>query len=467
MIQLRSYQRLAVDFLLTTPKAALFADMGLGKTLASLVVADLLLALGEVTKILVIAPKRVAITTWPDEVQKWPGLRHLELSILLGPKATRWEAMASRAPIHVINFDNLPWLFKTLGKAWDYDMVIVDESSKVKDYGSVRFAGKPNRKVRNEDGSITKTPGHPGLKWASERTPRWVNLTGTPAPNGVMDLWSQVYLLDGGARLGSTITSYRERWFSKGYDGFTWTPKPGAADEIAERIKDICLTIKAKDYLDLPPMVETFVRVPLPDSIKEIYRKLAKDFFIRLEGGEVSAANAAVLSGKLLQAGNGFLYTETGYEVLHDAKIDALEELVEEMDGKPLLVVYHFQADLARLQARFPQAVPFGDDPTIVGRFNRGEIPILLTHPKSAGHGLNLQEACNHAVFYSVDWDLESHQQVIERIGPTRQFQAGKDNPVFIHYLLAEGTLDQVVFDRITSKATVQDALKSAMQNFV
>lgn len=464
IFQPRAYQARAIAHVLKNPRAALWMEMGLGKTAVTLSVIDTLISLDEVRKVLIVAPLRVARSTWKQEAEKWEDFQHLapQMALVIGTAKERTAALHSGLPIHVINYDNLPWLFKTVGKEWDYDFVVLDESTRIKSPRSVWFKGKPTRKVRETDGKISRIPGHPGLKWASEHTARWLNLTGTPAPNGLLDLWSQTYVLDHGQRLGARYSDYRERWFESDYMGYTWTPKRGAHAAIIERMQDICLTLKASDYLDLPPIIENIIDVPLPADVMIKYRTLQREFFLELEQDAVQVANAATLSGVLLQATSGFLYTDSGHEELHTAKLDALADLVEDI-GSPVLVAYHFKQDLARIMNRLPQARVLDADPQTVVDWNAGKIPVLLAHPRSAGHGLNLQHGGHHLVFYGLDWDLEAHQQIIERIGPTRQYQAGLDRPCHVHYLVSPGTIDVAVLKRLRTKATVQDVLKDAM----
>lgn len=461
----RDYQQAAVAHLLRHPKAGLAAGMGTGKSAVTLTTINRLRLVEDVCPVLILAPKRVCITTWPDEVAKWDDFRHLKISVVVGTEEERYAALTPGAHLYVMNYENVPWLLKQQATAWPYRMVVADESTKLKAHDAVWFKGKPGYKEVMPDGRMVRVPPKPGLAHMARITPRWINLSGTPAPNGLQDLWSQTYLLDQGERLGHNITAFRDRWFRRDRTGFKYEPLPHAEPEIHAALKDLWLTIKAEDYLDLPPLVENVVRAPLPEPVMRAYRQMQKTFLMHLRDGTVEAANAAVLSGKLLQAANGAMYhDDQTWEEIHAAKIQALEDVIEEAAGAPVLVAYQFKSDLARLQAHFKTARVLDANPQTLLDWNAGRIPVLLAHPASAGHGLNLQDGGCILAFFGLTWNLEHHDQIIERIGPTRQVQAGHPRTVFVHYIVAPGTVDELVMKRIKTKKSVQDIFLEAMK---
>lgn len=442
--QPRDYQHAMTGALLAHPRFNLWAGMGTGKTVATLTAIDTLLALGEVNQVLVVAPLRVASSTWPDELAKWDHLTDIRMQVVVGTPAQRMAALAAEGNVHVINYENIPWLVEVLGKGhWPFDMVVADEATKLK---SFRLNG---------GGSRVKALA----KAANGKTVRWVNLTGTPASNGLIDLWGQQWFVDKGEALGRSFGMFRDRWFTTGYDGYSVKLTPYGEREITERMKPSSLTIEAGDYLDLPDLVSNIIGVVLTPTAMKQYKAMEQEMFVELDGEEVEAFNAASKTIKCLQMASGALYIEEGYSVLHDAKLDALEDVVEEANGEPVLVAYHFKSDLDRLKKRFKSAVVLDKDPETIRRWNRGEIPILLAHPASAGHGLNLQDGGRILVFFSHWWSLEEYSQIIERIGPTRQLQAGHPRTVYVHHLVAKGTLDEAVIAARDGKVSVQKAL--------
>ena len=459
----RPYQKQGMRWLYDRPKSALWAQPGMGKTAITLTVFAKLLLDGQAKRGLIVAPKRVLDTdVWGNETRKWDHLAVLNVTPIVGSPKDRAAIIASGAALCAINYELLPWLVETYYATWPWDTLIFDESTKLKRYNGVWFRGRPRKK--DDDGAVVRE-ATPGLMHVTPKTRRVWNLTGTPAPNNVGDLWSQTYLLDGGARLGINITRFRQRYMRATRVEHVWEPRPGAEAEVAEALKDLCLTLKAADHLDLPPLVQNVIPVAMPSAAHRTYRTLEREFFVQVQGKTVEAVNAAVLSGKLLQYANGFLYTEgnEAWEDIHDAKLDALEDFMEEADG-PVVVCYKYKADLARLGKRFPDAVVFAGR-TEVERFSRGQIRMLLLHPGSAGHGIDgLQNHCNTLVWYGLTWSLEEHDQVIERIGPTRQVSAGKTNPVFIHYLATQRTVDDLVLERLIEKKSVQEILLNAMR---
>ena len=465
----RSYQALGIEHLLECPKAGLWAQPGMGKTSIVGSTVGSLYTLGALHRVLVLVPKRVLDTEgWSREFAKWDHLSSLEVANITGTPDERRALIAHGHTVQVINYELIPWLLKEYYRTWPWDTLVVDESTKLKDYAGVWFRGKPKRKQELPDGSIVQLPAEPGIKDAAKKCTRVWALSGTPAPNGVADLWPQIYLLDQGRRLGVNITQFRSRWMHLGRDGFSWKSLPGADVDVGNRVRDICLTLQARDYLDLPEVVQNVVDVRMPAKNLEEYRRLQKAFFLEIakDGRIIEAANAAVLSGKLLQFANGFLYTEgnTEWEDIHDAKLAALQDLVEEA-ARPVIVCYKYRADVTRICNRFPQAVVFDGQSRTIEAFQRGDIPILLLQPASAGHGIDgLQDGTDTIIWYGLTWSLEEHDQALERIGPTRQLQSGHPRPVFCHYIATQGTVDKLVLQRLINKKTVQEILLEAMR---
>jgi SNF2 family DNA or RNA helicase len=452
-VTLREYQQIMLEHACTHPRAALWAGMGLGKTLTSLVYIDALQAAEVDGPALVLAPKRVAVDTWPSEAKRW-GFG--EVTPIVGDAGARARALAKDTPVHALNYENIPWLVDHLGaKVSRYKIVVSDEASKLKGF-RLRHGGKRTR----------------ALNTFVHKVPHFLELTGTPAPNGLKDLWGQMWFLDRGERLGRTYSAFQERWFRTGYNGFDLVPLPHAFDEITARCRDLCLTINAADWFDLDDIIVSNVYVDLPPKVRPLYRELEKEMFAALEGRDVTAVNAAAKSSKLLQIANGAVYLdplaeERGileWKEVHDAKLQALESIVEEQAGAPLLVAYHFKSDLARLRVSFPHGRTLDDSDAEVERWNAGRTELLFVHPASAGHGLNLQHGGNAIAFFGNWWNLEERLQVIERIGPTRQAQSGYKRPVFQYNIITRDTVDELVVDRVGSKKTVQDALLDYMR---
>ena len=391
-----------------------------------------------------VAPLRVAEDTWTKESAKWDHLRGLRVVRVLGSQAQRIRALETDADIYCINRENIPWLVKYYGTEWPFDGVVLDELSSFKSPSSKRF--KAMRKVR------------PLIKHI-------VGLTGTPSPNGLIDLWAQIYLLDQGKRLGRTLTEYRNRYFNpgrrNGYVVYDWVPKDGAEDEIYRRISDICISMKACDYLKLPERVDVVRTVKLDNEAQTAYTEMEKEAVLALGPNEiVDAGTAAVVSGKLLQIANGAVYDENGKtHIIHKSKLDTLEDVIEAVNGRPVLVFYAYQHDLERIMQRFPQARKL-EGSAEIDAWNRGEIPILLAHPAGAGHGLNLQAGGNHIVWFGLTWSLELYQQANARI----YRQGVKGERVTITHLVAEGTIDEDVMRVLDGKATRQDALLEAVK---
>ena len=391
-----------------------------------------------------VAPLRVAEDTWTKESAQWDHLQGLRVVRVLGSQAQRICALETDADIYCINRENIPWLVKYYGTDWPFDGVVLDELSSFKSPSSKRF--KAMRKVR------------PLIKHI-------VGLTGTPSPNGLIDLWAQIYLLDQGKRLGRTLTEYRNRYFNpgrrNGYVVYDWVPKDGAEDEIYRRISDICISMKACDYLKLPERVDVVRTVKLDDEAQTAYTEMEKEAVLELGPNEiVDAGTAAVVSGKLLQIANGAVYDENGKtHIIHESKLDTLEDVIEAVNGRPVLVFYAYQHDLERIMQRFPQARKL-EGSAEIDAWNRGEIPILLAHPAGAGHGLNLQAGGNHIVWFGLTWSLELYQQANARI----YRQGVKGERVTITHLVTEGTIDEDVMRVLDGKATRQDALLEAVK---
>lgn len=438
---LHEYQNHAVEFLKHVPFCALWIDMGLGKSVSSLTGLVDMFNEFEIGKVLIIAPKRVSIDTWPEQIEQWEHTKHLTYTVLAGlPPKQREAALIDGSDIHILNRENVPWLVKQWGQRWPYDTVVIDESSSFKSSKSQRF--KALKKVRG-------------------KMNRMIQLTGTPSSNGLLDLWSQVYLLDQGERLGKTFTAYKEKYFTCDYMGYNFTPKPGAEKEIHAKLKDICLTLSAKDYLDLPERIDNMIGLDLTTKQRQQYKTLEKEFLLQLEEETVTAFNAATLSGKLLQFANGALYIDDqrNWEEVHTAKLDALEEIFNESNGNPILVAYNYKSDLARLKNRFFNAEAIGDNKDTIKRWNKGEIRMLLAHPASAGHGLNLQQGGHVAVWFGLNWSLELYLQFNARLD-----RQGQTKPVIIHHLVIRDSIDETVLRALETKNTTQQSLLNALK---
>ncbi len=447
----RDYQGAIVRHIIENPRCALWAGMGTGKTASTLTALEDLDLIEVVYPALVIAPLRVAESVWPDEVGKWDHLRHLRVSLIVGNVQERLQALRQPAEIYSINYENLPWLVEHLGEAWRFRTVIADESTKLKGF-RLREGAQRARVL----GSV-----------AHVKVERFIELTGTPAPNGLADLWGQMHFLDKGARLGRTHSGFTDRWFRLKYDGYGLEPLPHAQGEIQARLADLCLTITAADYLDLPPLIENEIKVDLPPSARRIYRAMEKAMFAQIEGHDVEAFNAAAKTNKCLQLANGAAYVDDAgtWKEVHDAKLAALEDIVEEAAGAPVLVAYQFRSDLARILKRFGRAARHLDkNPQTLRDWNVGKTPLLVAHPASAGHGLNLQDGGNILAYFSSGWNLEEDQQILERIGPTRQAQAGHNREVYVHRIVARDTVDELVAVRRQTKADVQKILLDYMK---
>jgi SNF2 family DNA or RNA helicase len=448
-LQLRPYQQLAIEFLDAHKRCNLYAGMGLGKTVTTLTH----LAKSAELPALVIAPLRVARSVWPEEVAQWPHLARLTVQPVLGTSDERRAALKKRADIYTINYDNIPWLTTLCDSSWPFRTVVADESTRLKGF-------RLNQGTKRASALA---------QVAHARVKNWINLTGLPAPNGLMDLWGQQWFVDGGLALGRSFTAFRNRWFypsPRGGQWVDWLPLPNAQREIEARMRATTMAIDARDWFDLKEPIVEDIWVELPPGARAKYRQMADDFFTQLEHGLVQAPNAAVKSGKLLQLANGAAYHEDGsWSWVHDEKIEAVRSIVEEAAGAPVLVAYQFRSDLERLRKAFPRSrVLDRADKTAEADWNAGRIGVLFAHPKSAGHGLNLQHGGNILVYFGQDWNLEDYDQILERIGPTRQMQSGYDRNVFVYHVLARNTLDAAVRARRDAKTSVMETLLAAMK---
>ncbi|MGD9678412.1 MAG: SNF2-related protein [Vulcanibacillus sp.] len=437
------YQRYAIQKIIDTPAAGLFLEMGLGKTVITLTALEQLkYNYFDANKVLIIAPLRVAEDTWSRESQKWDHLKNLSISKILGDRRMREKALKANADLHIINRENVPWLVSVTGKDWPFDTVIIDELSSFKSSSSKRF--RALRRVR------------PFIN-------RIIGLTGTPTPNGLLDLWAQVYLLDQGERLGGTITGYRNRYFSpgarSGYIVYDWEQKEEAEKNIYEKISDICISMKAEDWLEMPERIDRIVPVRLNEKARMQYQKLERDLLLPMADADIVANTAAVLSNKLLQMANGAVYDEKrGVCEIHEAKLDALEDIIEAANGNPVLVFYAYKHDLDRIKNRFKQTrtLENGSD---IAEWNAGKIELAVVHPASAGHGLNLQDGGSVIVWFGLTWSLELYQQAIARL-----HRQGQKRSVIIHHLITEDTLDEGVMKALEGKAVTQEALMQAVK---
>ncbi|UUS56295.1 DEAD/DEAH box helicase [Acinetobacter sp. YH16040_T] len=451
----RPYQHAIIEHILDNPRCGVFAGMGMGKTSSTLTALEILEVL-EPGPALVIAPLRVAASTWPDEAKKWQHLEKLKVVAIIGTPKGREAALRQKAHVYTINYENLPWLVEYLGSNWKFSKVVADESTKLKGF-------------RVSQGSKrAKALG----KVAHKYVERFIELTGTPAPNGLKDLWGQTWFLDRGQRLGTSFNAFTSRWFRSiqvGADrnAIQLVPYDHSQSEIQGKLKDICISLEAKDHFDIDEPIVNVIEIELKGKARTVYDEMENEMFIELsESVEVEAFNAASKTMKCLQIASGALYTDENgaWETIHDLKIQALESIIEEAAGMPVLVSYHWKSDLERLLKAFPQGKQLDKSPKTISDWNKGKIPVMFAHPQSAGHGLNLQDGGNILVFFSHWWNLEEFQQIIERIGPTRQAQAGHDRPVFIHHIVAKDTMDSVVMQRRDSKREVQDLLMEAMK---
>jgi len=442
------YQAYAIDYIETHPIATVFLDMGLGKTSITLTaIRNLLFDSFEVYRVLVIAPLRVARDTWTAEADKWDHLQDLICSVAVGNEAQRRAALLRPADVYIINRENVQWLIEESGINLDIDMIVIDELSSFKNHNTKRF--RSLLKIR-------------------PKVSRIVGLTGTPTPNGLMDLWAQFRILDRGERLGRFITKYRADYFMpdkrNGQIIYSYKPLPYAEEAIYRKISDITISMKSTDHLKMPELISSEYTVQLSDEELSHYEELKQELVLTLSNGEITAANAAALSGKLSQMANGAIYDDNGEVVhMHDRKLDALEDIIEAANGKPILVAYWFKHDLTRITERLKKLhIPFSclDDSTSIRRWNAGEIPVALIHPASAGHGLNLQSGGSTLVWFGVTWSLELYQQTVARLW--RQGQTSQT--VVVQHIVTKATIDNRIMKALSLKEHTQTALIDAVK---
>lgn len=437
------YQQAGIEAILEKPGVALWMEMGLGKTVVTLTAIDqLLYDRLEIRRVLIIAPRKVAEATWQDEAAKWEHLRHLRLSTVLGSEKQRLAALAVPADIYIINRENTAWLVQTLGRKWDFDMVVLDEASSFKNHAAQRFKA---------------------LKAVRPRIHKLVELTGTPSPNGLLDLWAQVWLLDQGQRLGRYITHYRQQYFWP--TQYSYEPKAEAAEAIHTAIRDIVLSFKAADHLTLPEKITEDIPVVLDETARDLYKTLEREYLLNVDGEAITAQQAASLTGKLLQLCNGSLYDETGaVHPLHRCKLDAFDELIDALDGQSALVFYNFRFDeeqlteLLKTRHKGLRTAVLRSDAE-ARAWNAGELDVLLAQPASCAYGLNLQQGGHHLVWYSLPWSLELYAQ-----GEARLYRQGQTQSVIVHRLIVKGGADALVAKALTRKDTDQNALMQAVK---
>ena len=438
---LHPYQEKAVQFVKDNPKAALWIDMGLGKTVSTLTALAELKRDNQISKTLIVAPLRVATHTWPTEIATWSHI-DMRYTVIAGKSAAkRSEALDEDTDLHIINRENIPWLVEQFGQRWPYDCVVIDESSSFKSHTSKRW-----KSMRKVIGKIR----------------RMIQLTGTPAPNALLELWPQMYLLDKGERLENSRGKFLSKYCTLvGNPQWNqWAVKPDRADAIHKAVSDVVLRMKADDYINLPERIDINVPVVLPPKARKTYEDMKRDFLVAYDGGEILSVNAAVQINKLLQISNGNLYTEDGdFLNIHSAKLDALREIVDSTN-EPLLVAYSYKSDLEILMREFPDAVVIDNDNAVLDRWNNGDIPILLAHPASAGHGLNLQKGGSLIVWYGLSWSLELYQQFNARL-----HRQGQTKPVRVLHILAENTADNAVLTVLAEKEGVQDKLLRVVEH--
>ncbi|MDW4523730.1 DEAD/DEAH box helicase [Staphylococcus saprophyticus] len=439
------YQAYAIDKIINNKKFGLFLDMGLGKTVSTLTAIEKLkYDYLEVDKVLVIAPKRVAEDTWAQEIEKWYHLSHLIVSLVLGTSKQRTEALAKDADIYVTNKENTKWICEKYRKDWPFDMLVIDELSTFKSSKSQRF------KI---------------LKKQMPLVDRFVGLTGTPAPNNLIDIWSQIYLIDGGERLGKSMTKFRQNFFYPTHQltehVFNWELKDGAKDEIYDKISDVTVSMESKDYLEMPERIDNVQEVKLSKKERAIYDQLKEDMVIEDEtdaNKDIEALTSATLTQKLLQLSNGAVYTSDGtYKPIHDKKLERLDEIIEEAQGKPILLFYSFKHDKERILERYDFAEELKGD--YMERWNNGDIKLLIAHPASAGHGINLQYGGSIAVWFGLTWSLEQYEQANARL-----FRQGQTETTVIHHIMTENSVDQDVYKGLQNKQLGQNALMQAVK---
>ena len=438
------YQQYAIDYIIRNKESGIFLDMGLGKTVITLTaIEELMYNSFEVKRVLVVAPLRVARDTWSGECDKWDHLKHIKMSLILGDERERIRAINRNADIYVINRENLAWLIDHYGKSFPYDMVVLDELSSFKDPSSKRF-----RKMKS----------------VRQFVKRIVGLTGTPAPNGLLDLWPQIYLLDMGKRLGRYISAYRNEYFvpdkRNGQVIYSYKPRPYAEREIYKKINDLCVSMKAADYIKMPDRVDNFIEVKMSDNEKRLYDRLERDTLLPFSDGDIDAVNAAALATKLLQMANGAVYDENKIvKHIHNKKLEALEDLYEAANGKPVLIFYMYKHDRDRIKALIGQDARELDSARDIADWNAGRINAAIAHPASTGHGLNLQSGGSTIIWFGLTWSLELYQQANARL-----WRQGQKETVIVHHLVTKDTIDEQVMKVLQKKEKGQSALMNAVK---
>jgi SNF2 family DNA or RNA helicase len=456
----REYQHIMMDHMTKNLRCAVWAGMGLGKSAGVLGTLDSLSLIEDIYPALILAPLRVARSTWKNECKKWQEFSHIGVSPVVGDSSQRIAALRQSADIFCVNYENIPWLVKQLDGKWPFHTIVADESTKLKNTRIMQGGTRSG-----------------ALRTHAFTSKRFIELTGTPSPNGLKDLWGQVYLLDGGCRLGRTFEAFKQRWFRKSWTSeYGIEPLPHAQTEIQDKLKDICLSLNAADYFDIKEPLIIPKYVDLPPTARALYKKMEKELFIRIENREVEAFNAASKTNKILQLASGAIYLDhevdddrhpkaKEWKVVHDEKLEALDEIIEEAAGMPVLVAYNFKSDLARLKKAFPKGRHISSEKD-ENDFKAGKIGLAFAHPASLGHGVDgFQDVTNICAFFSSDWNMENFLQFIERIGPVRQIQSGFNRNVFVYIIIARDTMDEDVLERHKSKKSVQDILLEAMKH--
>ena len=435
---LHEYQNRAVNFICSKHKVGLFIDLGLGKTVITLSAIVDMIDASIIKNVLIIAPLRVCVSTWPSEILNWKHTQHLKFALAVGSANKRKAAINANAEITIINVENVPWLIKNF--PFNYDAVILDESSRFKNPSALRF--RALKKVIHKSNIV-------------------VLLTGTPAAQGLTDLWSQLFLLDQGDTLGKNITAFRKRFCDVDYWGHTYTIKPGSAEKIQELIKPLILSMQGSDYINLPERIDIIERIVLPAQVQKQYDDFSKELFLEFEDVELEAMSAAILANKLLQFSSGAIYVneEHDWKTIHTCKLDALEELIEENPGESILVSYNYKHTLVRLRERFPQMVVLGKDPDTIDKWNRKEIRLMAIHPQSGAFGLNLQQGGCILIWVDLVWSLELKKQL-----DCRLYRQGQDKPVRIIHLVVENSIDERVVKVLGEKGAVQADLLKALR---
>jgi len=444
---LHQYQLRAIDFICSKRRCALFLDMGLGKTATTLTALSDLIDAHIIKRVLVIAPLRVANSVWQQEAAKWDHLSHLRLSVATGSDEDRRTALNTPADIYIINRENTHWLIDACKGKWPYDALIIEESSSFKTPSSKRFKA---------------------LKRVSHIPEIVVLLSGTPSPKSIMDLWSQIFLIDKGEALGRTITSFRQRFFVQDYFGHNWEPKPNAQKTIQDLIKPRVLSMQAQDYIEVPPVINITESITLAPEVMEQYKTFESELFLSFDGVELEALNAAVLANKLLQFSSGAMYVDDldscrnggrSWTHLHNSKLDALEGIIEAAAGEPVMIAYNFRHDLKRITDRLKCATLLDNNPKTIERWNRGEIEVMLAHPASCGHGLNLQAGGSIIIWFGLTWNLEHYQQMNARLN-----RQGQTRPVRIIRIVAAGTIEERLIKVLEDKESNQASLLNALR---